>query len=608
MGRDDSDTLARLKAHRRELIDPKIAEYDGRIVKTTGDGLLLEFPSVVDAVRCAVDIQRGMAERNAPVPPDQRIDFRIGINVGDIIIDGGDIFGDGVNVAARLQALAEPGGICASKVVRDQVLDKLSFTFADLGPHQVKNIARPVEAYRVELESGGPKIVARLRGWPSLKKFGSRRLLAMGALALVMASVGTWFWLKPTSSESTITAPLLSVAVLPFTAPPGSPAEQQFADALTRDLTAGLAHTIHLGSPTVLQGAATYEGKPVDARAVGRELNVRYLAEGEIRRTGDRLFVAAQLVDTGRSTQVWNGRLEVPEAGLVADPDALVVRLTAQIRTALYAAETRRIDHQPVRRDSPAELAFRARAIWSKETTLANALEAQKLYDEALRLDPNFAPAMYGRAEMIVEQLDSGPNPDHERMAHEADDLTRRALAIAGDDAFAWRVRAEALRLQYRWDAALDANATAMRLDPARASNLGNRALYMNWMGRPAEALPLTAKAIEINAADRSFELRVACRAYLQLGRYDDAIAACEKSAAEDEYWTVHVYLVAAYAQKGETAKAATAKVELLKRQPKLTIKWYKDLLLQVSDNTSFHEEDETHLFAGLRKAGIPEE
>jgi adenylate cyclase len=604
MGRDDSDTLARLKAHRRELIDPKIAEYDGRIVKTTGDGLLLEFPSVVDAVRCAVDIQRGMAERNAAVPPDQRIDFRIGINVGDIIIDGDDIFGDGVNVAARLQALAEPGGICASKVVRDQVLDKLSFTFEDLGPQQVKNIARPVEAYRVELESGGPKIAARLRPWPSLQKLGSLRLLAVGALALVVASVGTWFWLKPTSSESTIAAPLLSVAVLPFTAP-GSPAEQQFADALTRDLTAGLAHTIHLGSPTVLQGAATHEGKPVGTRAVGRELNVRYLAEGEIRRTGDRLVVAAQLVDTGSATQVWSGRLEVPDAELTVDPNALVVRLTAQIRTALYAAETRRIDHQPVRRDSPAELAFRARAIWSKETTLANALEAQKLYDEALRLDPNFAPAMYGRAEMIAEQLDS-PNPDRERMAHEADDLTRRALAIAGDDAFAWRARAEALRLQYRWDAALDANATALRLDPARASTLGMRALYMIWTGRPAEALPLTAKAIEINPADRSFELRVACRAYLALGRYDDAIAACEKSAAEDEYWSVHAYLAAAYGQKGEIAKAAAAKAGALKRTPKLTIKWLKDL--QLSDNAIFQQQNETHFYAGLRKAGVPEQ
>jgi adenylate cyclase len=607
MGRDDSDTLARLKAHRRELIDPKIAEYDGRIVKTTGDGLLLEFPSVVDAVRCAVDIQRGMAERNAAVPPDQRIDFRIGINVGDIIIDGDDIFGDGVNVAARLQALAEPGGICASKVVRDQVLDKLSFTFEDLGPQQVKNIARPVEAYRVELESGGPKIAARLRPWPSLQKLGSLRLLAVGTLALVVASVGTWFWLKPTSSESTIAAPLLSVAVLPFTAP-GSPAEQQFADALTRDLTAGLAHTIHLGSPTVLQGAATYEGKPVDARAVGRELNVRYLAEGEIRRTGDRLVVAAQLVDTGSATQVWSGRLEVPDAELTVDPNALVVRLTSRIRTALYAAEARRMDHQPIRRDSPAELAFRARAIWYKETTLANALEAQKLYDEALRLDPNFAPAMYGRAEMIVEQLDSGPNPDHERMAHEADDLTRRALAIAGDDAFAWQVRGEALRLQYRWDAALDANATALRLDPARGGTLGTRALYLNWMGRPAEALPLTAKMIEINPASRSAALRIACRAYLQLGRYDDAIGACEKSAAEDEYWATQVYLAVAYGQKGETAKAAAAKVEALKRQPKLTIKWYKDFILQLSDNAIWQQQNETHFYPGLRKAGVPEQ
>src|ERR1700751_2507960 len=158
MGRDDSEALARLRAHRRDLIDPKVVEFGGRIVKTTGDGLLLEFPSVVDAVRCAVDVQRGMAERNAGVPPEQRIDFRIGVNVGDIIIDGDDIFGDGVNVAARLQTLAEPGGICVSRVVRDQVLDKLSVAFEDLGAQEVKNIARPVEVYRVDLGSAAPRV------------------------------------------------------------------------------------------------------------------------------------------------------------------------------------------------------------------------------------------------------------------------------------------------------------------------------------------------------------------------------------------------------------------------------------------------------------------
>src|SRR5947208_4054828 len=174
MGRDDSATLAGLKAHRRELIDPKIAEYGGRIVKTTGDGLLLEFPSVVDAVRCAVDVQRGMAERNADVFPEQRIDFRIGINVGDIIIDGDDIFGDGVNVAARLQVLAEPGGICVSRVVRDQVLDKLSFAFEDLGAQAVKNITRPVEAYRVDLGTGPLRTQSRGRRRRLMRTRGSR--------------------------------------------------------------------------------------------------------------------------------------------------------------------------------------------------------------------------------------------------------------------------------------------------------------------------------------------------------------------------------------------------------------------------------------------------
>jgi adenylate cyclase len=202
MGRDDSGTLAALKAHRQELIDPKIAEYGGRIVKTSGDGLLLEFPSVVEAVRCAVDVQRGMAERNASVVPDQRIEFRIGVNVGDIIIDGDDIFGDGVNVAARLQALAEPGGICASKVVRDQVLDKLSFTFEDLGPQHVKNIARPVEAYRVDLGSDvRPTPSSGRMRWQRLARSAGWRWLSAGVVAIAL--VGIAFWALPQFRKAT---------------------------------------------------------------------------------------------------------------------------------------------------------------------------------------------------------------------------------------------------------------------------------------------------------------------------------------------------------------------------------------------------------------------
>src|SRR6202171_475180 len=204
MGRDDSGTLAGLKAHRRELIDPKIAEYGGRIVKTTGDGLLLEFPSVVDAVRCAVDVQRGMAERNAEVPPEQRIEFRIGINVGDITIDGDDIFGDGVNVAARLQTLAEPGGICVSRVVRDQVLDKLSFAFEDLGSQQVKNIARAVNAYRVDLGSAALQMPPRgWRRWQRLTRWLRWRSFAAATVAFVLVGTAVWYvFVRQTTAAS----------------------------------------------------------------------------------------------------------------------------------------------------------------------------------------------------------------------------------------------------------------------------------------------------------------------------------------------------------------------------------------------------------------------
>src|SRR5262245_50878738 len=227
MSLDESGTLAALKAHRRELIDPKIAEYGGRIVKTTGDGLLLEFPSVVDAVRCAVDVQRAMAERNAGVPSEQRIEFRIGINVGDIIIDGDDIYGDGVNVAARLQTLADPGGICVSRVVRDQVLDKLSFAFEELGAQEVKNIARPVEVYRVDLGSEALQTSSRgRRPWRWLTG-GPRRRTAAGIVALGVVGLGVWalpqVWKTGAPAPG---PPRYSVAILPFAAATASPADE----------------------------------------------------------------------------------------------------------------------------------------------------------------------------------------------------------------------------------------------------------------------------------------------------------------------------------------------------------------------------------------------
>ncbi len=341
MGLDESATLRALKAHRAELIDPKISEYDGRIVKTTGDGLLLEFPSVVDAVRCAVDMQRGMAERNAGIPSERRLDFRMGINTGDIIIDGDDIFGDGVNVAARLQALAEPGGLCVSRMVRDQVLDKLSFTFEKLGEQNFKNIARPVEVYRVKLDGGAVQSEfgrSRLRLTIETRRWWLATIV-LGVGIVAVAAWMTWprFW-KSAPAEP----PALSVAILPFTAPGGTSADQQFADGVTRDLTAALGQW-RLATVASFRSMSEHANKASDMRAVGHGLNVRFLTDGAVQRTGDKLIVDVQLVDAGNASQVWSDRLVFESTKAVQDRADVVAQLSFRLREALIRVESRRI-------------------------------------------------------------------------------------------------------------------------------------------------------------------------------------------------------------------------------------------------------------------------
>src|SRR6201996_3820020 len=263
MGADEEGTLERLKALRRELLDPKIAEHHGRIVKTTGDGLLVEFASVVDAVRCAVEVQQAMPERNTGVAADSRIELRIGINLGDVIVEGDDLYGDGVNIAARIEALADAGGVFVSNTVHDQVRDRLPFVFEDLGEQQVKNIARPVRVYRVRHST------AELAG-------------AAGPSAITISH--------------TIIAPRLSIVVLPFSNLSNDPEQQYFADGITEDLTTDLSR---LANMLVISRntAFSYRTKPVDTRQIGRELGVRYTLEGSVRKSGDRVRLNVQLID-----------------------------------------------------------------------------------------------------------------------------------------------------------------------------------------------------------------------------------------------------------------------------------------------------------------------
>jgi TolB-like protein/class 3 adenylate cyclase len=302
MGVDEEGTLRQLKAHRKELVDPKITEHRGRIVKTTGDGILVEFVSVVDAVRCAVDIQRGMVERNTGVPTDKQIEFRIGINVGDIIIDGDDIFGDGVNVAARLEALADPGGIMVSSVVHDQVRDKLSFGFEDMGEQTVKNIARPIGVHRVSLaESAPPATFKSIAAEPSIAN-------------------------RP------------SIAVLPFANMSGDPEQEYFADGISEDIITGLSK-LRWFFVIARNSSFIYKGKALDVKRAAGELGVRYVLEGSVRKGGNRVRITAQLIDAATNNHIWADRYDGDLTDVFALQDEITKKVVAAIEPKLLEAE-----------------------------------------------------------------------------------------------------------------------------------------------------------------------------------------------------------------------------------------------------------------------------
>src|ERR1700720_2812175 len=341
MGADEEGTHERLKALRRELADPKIKEHRGRIVKTTGDGLLIEFASVVDAVRCAVEVQREMAERNADVSPDRRIEFRMGINLGDIIKDGRDIYGDGVNVAARLEALAEPGGICVSRVVRDQVRDKLAFSFEDMGEQQVKNIARPVRVHRIVLGEGA----------------GPSEATAGGAVnpPLVLPD-------KP------------SIAVRPFENMSGDPEQEYFADGMVEEIITALSRFKSL-FVIARNSTFTYKGKPVDIKQVGRELGVRYVLEGSVRKAGNRVRITGQLIEAATDRHVWADKFDGALEDIFDLQDQVTMSVVGLIAPKLEQAEMERAKQKPTERLDSYDFYLRGVALADRRKLLTEARE-----------------------------------------------------------------------------------------------------------------------------------------------------------------------------------------------------------------------------------------
>jgi TolB-like protein/class 3 adenylate cyclase len=576
MGADEEGTHERLKAHLRELVNPKTREHRGRIVKSAGDGVLAEFASVIDAVRCATEIQRAMADREPEVPGEWKIRFRIGINLGDVIVEEGDIFGDGVNVAARLEALAEPGGICISRTVREHIRDKLPFAFDDIGEQSVKNIARPVRVYALR-----PEAVANLP--------------ASNAAP------------APPFSRSAA-APRLSIVVLPFVNLSNDPEQQYFADGITEDLTTDLSRIA--GMLVISRNTAfTYQGKRVDTKQIGRELDVRYVLEGSVRRSGNQVRVNAQLIDTATDAHLWAERLDGNATDLFALQNEITSQIAVALNIELVAAEAARATVHPEALD----YLLRGRAVMNKPKTRDYYPEAISLFERALVLDPRsveaqswLAIALTGR---VLDNMTDTAKADIVR----AEGLAGLALSASPRSGFAHYAKGQVLRAQRRFAEAIPAYETVLAFDP-------NWAAALVWLGQCkllagsiGQTIPLVERALRLSPRGPHIGLRYGQIGFVHLlqSRTDEAIIWLEMARnAIPVHPNIRAWLTAAYALNGETDRAIAELTEARRLSgddrffclARLRAHQYPGVALKI--RALF----EATWFAGLRLAGMPEE
>jgi len=562
MGADEEGTLAALKGLRRELADPKIKEHRGRIVKTTGDGLLVEFASVVDAVRCAVEVQQEMAERNVGVPDERRIQFRIGINLGDIIKDGRDIYGDGVNVAARLEALAEPGGICVNRVVRDQVRDKLDFAFEDAGEQRVKNIARPLRVYHVR----------------SGRVAGEEMNAPQPPLALPD---------KP------------SLAVLPFTNMSGEPEQEFVSDGIAEDVITALSHYPSL-FVIARNSTFTYKGRAVDVKQVGRELGVRYVLEGSMRKAGNRIRVTAQLIEAETGNHVWAERYDRDLADIFAMQDEITHALTTALTPAIADAELRRAIRKPP--ESLDAWAAYQRGLWhlSKANSEDDTI-AQNFFRQAIDLDPTFAP---GYSALALAQLQAAAVYQKLSLAEaqsSAEALARRAASLDGADAEARSCLGWALQARGELDGALVEIERALAMSPNLAVAHWQRGATLIFSGQPMKGLEALETCIRLDPRDPFMAVRllhIACGLYFAR-EYEGVIEAAKRLIRSyPDFPMIYRWPAAALGQLGRAAEAREWLEKAISAAP-AAFKMY------VHNRVPwFRPEDHAHLVEGLRKAG----
>jgi TolB-like protein/class 3 adenylate cyclase len=568
-GADEEGTLARLRALRSDLFDPTISAHHGRAVKRTGDGALVEFRSVVDAVRCAIEVQKGMVERNAGLPPERRIEFRIGIHLGDVVEESdGDLMGDGINIAARLEGVAVPGGICLSEDAYRQVRDRLKEEFVDLGDRMLKNIARPVRVYSVKTVSGtsapAPQASTPERSGP----------------------------------------PRLSIVVLPFANLGGDPEQEYFVDGVTESLTTDLSRirgSFVIGRHT----AFTYKGKVIDLRQIGRELNVRYVLEGSIQRGGNRLRVNVQLVDAETGNHIWAERFDKPLADIFDMQDEIVARLARQLGTQLVAAEARRSERAP--NPDSMDLYFQGVACRNRGLTPEHMTQARSFLERALALDPGNLEALVGRANVEIISATTFATGDRAARLAATEATLTKALSLAPEHARAHLQLGHVQILTNRAAQGIAECEQALALDPNLASAHAAIGLAKFYMGRGEETEGHVSEALRLSPRDTFAYLWIviAGAAKLGLGAHEEAVARFRRALEINRnYPLAHFALAAALAQLGRLEDARAAAQAGLALDPTFSISRYRRASA-ASDNPTVLAERE-RFFEAMRKAGVP--
>jgi TolB-like protein/class 3 adenylate cyclase len=576
MEQDEADTFERLRAHRRDLFEPEIEKHHGRIFKLMGDGLLAEFGSVVDAVECAVVLQRSMAERNASLPEERRIDVRIGINLGEVIVEGEDCYGEGVNVAARLQELADPGGICVSGKVSKEVEKKLAFGFESIGEQQLKNISEPIACYRVNLQ-----------------------LSPAARTELVLRS-------SRTLSKAPLTLPdKPSIAVLPFQNMSGDPEQEYFADGMVEEIITALSRVRWL-FVIARNSAFTYKGQAVNIKQVGRELGVRYVLEGSVRKAANRVRITGQLVDASNGAHLWADRFDGELENIFELQDQVTASVVGIIAPRLEEAEIVRAKHKLT--ESLDAYDCYLRGIASLQAVFGGSKEAVRaalqLFYRAIELDPEFASPHGMAAWCYVLRKNHGWVTDDTQEIAETERLARRAVRLAKDDAVALYTAGFALaRIAGYIDDGAALIDRALALDPNLAAAWHLSGWVNVYLGRPEIAIDRIARAMRLNPLDPfMFGMQNGtAAAHFLAGRYDEASAWSEKALrGHADYLPAMRMAAASHACAGRLAEAQKTMARIRQIDPELRAS-------RLTDVVPFRGLEEIARYVdGLRKAGLP--